>query len=349
MHADNDDLATLRTILAAGGYVIRNAAGWHDAKGASVDARDVKRLRRAGYLSPARSDKRLLHSTRLGAHVATLYVGAMPAVGVEITYRLPRAIGRGRVLLATADGIYVMPSNTTTRVDYVRRPHKAAPWKCVHGGGYTLGHFAPGGYGHHHGLWPLLAPYLPAAWHAPATGARHTLARLRSVRERLCTIGAGPFTAEEYAATKALGDVWYAAREERYALANLRTTVVCLRRDHAERRFADGGSSGCQRTTVTAGEVADYLDAVLVSDADEIFGADVANMRDHVGRTMNLMLTTAMRAAAFGRARRELPPPATLDEVMADMKIAPDTHAANVVAAAHSIILADIAAGKRRP
>lgn len=144
-----------------------------------------------------------------------------PTPDMEITYRLLRSVGRGRVIEATPTTALVVPRCQDTepshghggcvslvkpppsppKVHRLSRPHPGAPWK-LHVA-EAIGHHRPDPDGmvatKSAKAWAAIraAGLVPAAYDLPLEGEPHTLTRLRCVADRLRMMGGMLHTVEE--------------------------------------------------------------------------------------------------------------------------------------------------------
>lgn len=323
-----DDYAPLLTrILQAGGGIAYHRAGvWRidGAHGEMISRSLVGKLIRAKYLTGKRKSG-VATLTAVGRRLTR--VGKAPHIGVEVTYRLPKDTGRGRVIRSTGTTALVVPhkqaSDGPACLHVLQRPHSQAPWKAY---ASSLGH-----YRNDATVWPIIEAWpnlLPALWLQAYTSEPRTLARLIEVRARLASIGltrpssCGTTLAEDKAALA----LAYRDPIDDWALGYFRNVV--------ERERATGDSN-----------VAEYMEAVLAHDEVTFDAAESRLVRNEVGTWMNWYTNKERdRLKRQGSRERfadvgEIPLPALL----AEMRATPGSHRATIIATVYEGIIARLA------
>ena len=319
-----EDYAPLltRILQAGGGIALRRAGVWRvDGMHGEVIARPlVGKLMRAKYLTGKRKSG-VATLTAIGRRLTR--VGKAPPVGTEVTYRLHKDVGRGRVIQSTGTTALVIPhkqsSDGPACLHVLQRPHSSAPWK-----GYTssLGH-----YRNDAAVWSIIEAtrgLLPALWLQPYVTEPRTLARLIEVRAKLRSIG--------------LSTYGTTLPEEKVALAVAYSDPID---EHALGRFRE--VTECERATGDS-NVADYMEAVLAHDEATFDAAELSIAKNRVGSWMGWWNDKQRDP----RSHR-LPPSAEvteipLDVLLTEMRATPGSHRAMIVTKAYESILARLAA-----
>jgi hypothetical protein len=253
-------------------------------------------------------------------------VGKAPALGVEVTYRLYKSTGCGRVIQSTGNTALVIPyqqdSDGPVCLHVLRRPHSSAPWKAYK---TSLGHYRNDAL-----VWPIIEAkvgLLPLVWRQAYASASHTLARLIEARARLASIGLITYgtTLPEEKAALALS---YNSVVDQRDLARFRSTT--------ERERATGDQ-----------DVANYMEAVLAYDEATFDAAELIVTKAEVGSWMRWWTDTQR-----DKLRRqgcvdvgEIP----LATLLGEMHAAPGIHRASIIAIARESILSRLARVRTDP
>jgi hypothetical protein len=318
----------LARLLQAGGTLTQKAGVWRiGERGEVINRSLVGRMMRAKYITGKRRGG-LATVTSIGRRLAR--DSKAPPIGVELTYRLCKNHGKGRVVRATGTTALVIPSpayrsNDAPAVLHVlSRPHGGAPWK---GQTSTLG-----AYRNDPVLWPIIEStpgLLPNAWSAPLDAHMHSLARLHEVKRRLDSIGC----------RWDVVDV-----EEKAALAVPVPVPGNTSTDWALRYFRDN----VQRF---AGErdVLEYLNAVLANDIEVIAAAELARVDDLVARIMlNWWHDQHRNGTTIAERQALLEANMPLDELIAKVRAATGSVEERFAEQAHRTVVARVQAARKR-